>query len=144
MPSATSIIISVLSFGITGTIAGVLATQFFAGRRDKKQRKASFLGFLAAWETKADSDSRLTFVSGLPIGLQVNRTMGPVARDFTAKRIELNEKARLLEPNYRGSKLDRFQRLTKAVADMPLGEVDKDAKQLLGAVRDLAEFVERS
>jgi hypothetical protein len=144
MLSATSIIISLLSGGISGSVTGALSAHFLTKRRDKANRKANFLGFLAGWETKIDFDRQTVHVINLPPGSHVIKTIEAVARDFIAKRVELNEKARLLEPNYRGKNLNRFQCLTKTVADMPLGEVDKDPKQLLRAIRDLADFVEQS
>jgi hypothetical protein len=137
-----SILASFISGSIGGSITGATVAHFLSKRRDKEIRRASFLRFLKAWEKEVDFDRQITHWPPLPPGAV--KTIGNVARDFMAKRIGLAEKARALEPNYRSKRLTRFQGLAETIVDMPLGQIDDDPKQLLRALRDLADFVENN
>jgi hypothetical protein len=142
MSNVIPIFVSLLSGGIGGSITGATIAHFWTKRRDNANRRASFLGFLNAWEKQVDFDRTIVVVIPEMPGAVVIKTIGKIARDFMEKRIELTEKARGVEPNYRGKKLSRFQALAATVVGMDLGQIDGDPTTLLRALRDLAEFVE--
>ena len=139
-----SILASVISGSIGGSITGATVAHLLSKRRDKESRRATLLGFLKAWEKEVDFDRHITHEFHLPPGATVIKTIGKVARDFMAKRIDLAERARAMESNYGGKKLTRFQALSEEIVDLPLGKIDSDPKHLLRALRDLADFVENN
>ena len=129
---------------IASSFAGGWFLHVLKVRREDKtarqQRKTTLLAFVNVWADDVAYHMGLIIV-GLPPGVYVSK----VTSERHSKCQELIAKATELECDYRGENLIRFQSFVNRVTLLKADTNNKAGqKELLTALRDLADFLRKS
>ena len=128
MPDPTTIIVSFLSGGVTGSIITACVT----GSRDKKHRRNAFIGFLEKWKAEISAPDRGPTIIGV--------ATAPAIKAYDAKVGAFKEQVAIVRDVFSGN--HRFETLAIRLGSLKSEDwKDKQPRNvILEAIEKLIEF----